>query len=201
MAHLPLREEDTVVFLGDYVDRGEDSAATVAAAREFAREHRACVFLRGNHEDDWLEQWDGGRFRRPATIVGAMQTWLDFDEDIPPDVGDWMRSTLIDYRELVITALFLTAGARAAVGAGSLSADGQCESGGNVPGVPRRARLVELLDGRLWSELRAAAIADEDVLEAWRRRARRYGHASRERRSRETVGVVVASVLQHGRWW
>ena len=29
LAMLPLRDEDTLVFLGDYVDRGEDSAATI----------------------------------------------------------------------------------------------------------------------------------------------------------------------------
>ncbi len=64
LATLPLRDEDTVVFLGDYLDRGENSAATLAALRDFARGHAASVFLRGNYEDAWLTWWDGIRFKK-----------------------------------------------------------------------------------------------------------------------------------------
>jgi hypothetical protein len=38
LAMLPVRSEDTVVFLGDYLDQGEDSAATIAVLREFAHD-------------------------------------------------------------------------------------------------------------------------------------------------------------------
>jgi len=34
LALLSFRTEDTLVFLGDYLDRGEDSIATVLARRE-----------------------------------------------------------------------------------------------------------------------------------------------------------------------
>lgn len=37
LALLPFREEDTLVFLGDYLDRGEDSVATILALRELKR--------------------------------------------------------------------------------------------------------------------------------------------------------------------
>jgi serine/threonine protein phosphatase 1 len=57
--------EDTIVFLGDYVDRGPMSAQVV----EFIRSDLGTVVparvvaLRGNHEDAWLrvvrETWDG----------------------------------------------------------------------------------------------------------------------------------------------
>jgi len=73
LAQVPLREDDTVVFLGDYVDRGEDSAATVAAVRDFAREHPACVFLRTNYEDDWLEQSDGVRLQHLRMMVDSLE--------------------------------------------------------------------------------------------------------------------------------
>ncbi|MCZ6644918.1 MAG: metallophosphoesterase family protein [SAR324 cluster bacterium] len=45
---LPVDEE--LVFLGDYIDRGPDSAGVVNYLRELHRE-RACRFLKGNHED------------------------------------------------------------------------------------------------------------------------------------------------------
>jgi serine/threonine protein phosphatase 1 len=47
---------DTVVFLGDYLDRGPDSAGVIKWLREFAESTSAkVVFLRGNHEDAWLQ--------------------------------------------------------------------------------------------------------------------------------------------------
>jgi len=52
---------DTVVFLGDYIDRGPNSAGVVAWVREFVQRSPAKVIcLRGNHEDAWLQVIDGG---------------------------------------------------------------------------------------------------------------------------------------------
>jgi len=99
LALLPLRDEDTLVFLGDYLDRGEDSAATVAALRELARNHRATVFLRGNHEDAWLSHWDGVRFKGVPEGGGARKTWDDFGSAIPFEVGHWLEGTLIEYED------------------------------------------------------------------------------------------------------
>ena len=42
---------DTVVFLGDYVDRGPASRALVDRLLRLPTEGFRCVFLRGNHED------------------------------------------------------------------------------------------------------------------------------------------------------
>lgn len=43
LAELPLREQDTLVFLGDYLDRGEDSAALVTVLRELSVETRKAL--------------------------------------------------------------------------------------------------------------------------------------------------------------
>ncbi|HEY0254536.1 MAG TPA: metallophosphoesterase, partial [Kofleriaceae bacterium] len=52
---------DTVVFLGDYIDRGPDSAGVVAWLRDLASTTSAkIVFLRGNHEDAWLQIMEAG---------------------------------------------------------------------------------------------------------------------------------------------
>lgn len=99
LATLPLRDHDTLVFLGDYLDRGEDSAATVAALRALARTHRSCVFLRGNHEDAWLTYWDGIRFRGVPDIGGAAKAWDDFGGAIPIEVGQWLARTVVEYED------------------------------------------------------------------------------------------------------
>ena len=62
MSCLPtLTSEDTLVFLGDYVDRGPQSAQVVAWVRDLPERTPARVIcLRGNHEDAWLRVVTGG---------------------------------------------------------------------------------------------------------------------------------------------
>ena len=48
------------------------------------------------------------------------------------------------------------------------------ESGVNVPEGIRREYLIELLEGRRWRELRAAALAGDGLPAGWDQGARRY---------------------------
>lgn len=50
-----LTEADTVVFLGDYIDRGEDTRGVIDALLAFRERHANTVFLRGNHEQLMLD--------------------------------------------------------------------------------------------------------------------------------------------------
>ena len=53
---LPLRSNDRVVFLGDYIDRGPDAKGVVAYLLELRQKgNLAAVFLKGNHEDMFLD--------------------------------------------------------------------------------------------------------------------------------------------------
>lgn len=99
LAQLPCREQDTLVFLGDYLDRGEDSVATVLTLRAFKREHPACVFLRGNHEAAWLDCWNGVAFSNFPDMDGAADLWDCWQGKIPFEVGDWLEETLIEYED------------------------------------------------------------------------------------------------------
>jgi serine/threonine protein phosphatase 1 len=99
LALLPFREEDTLVFLGDCLDRGEDSVATILALQELKRSHPACIFLRGNHEDAWLACWNGACFTQAPGIEGARQVWERCDGSVPFAVGDWLEETRIDYED------------------------------------------------------------------------------------------------------
>jgi serine/threonine protein phosphatase 1 len=56
-----LDSEDTIVFLGDYVDRGPCSKEVVEMVRDLQkRAPMKVVTLRGNHEDGWLRVLSGG---------------------------------------------------------------------------------------------------------------------------------------------
>lgn len=57
LSRLPaLDSSDTLLFVGDYVDRGPDPAGVVRRVRALPKETAAqVVLLRGNHEDAWLK--------------------------------------------------------------------------------------------------------------------------------------------------
>jgi serine/threonine protein phosphatase 1 len=119
----PLDEGDTLVFVGDYLDRGPRSADVVAYLRALPGKTPAkVVFLRGNHEDGWLRVIDRGwpEFVIPAPN-GCLATLRSFlgkkppgDEDgpdddefkqlfegsfFPPDVVEWMRDLPFFYED------------------------------------------------------------------------------------------------------
>ncbi len=51
----PLTADDTVVFLGDYLDRGSSSLQVLERVEAFrVASLGPCILLRGNHEDAWL---------------------------------------------------------------------------------------------------------------------------------------------------
>jgi serine/threonine protein phosphatase 1 len=98
LAALELTPADTLVFLGDYVDRGEDSVGTVLALRQLAATQH-CVFLRGNHEAAWLEVWDGRTFTETPHIIGARAAWERCGGSVQPEVGEWLAQTRLDWED------------------------------------------------------------------------------------------------------
>lgn len=85
----PLTDDDTVVFLGDYLDRGPDSAGVVAWIRALTKSSPASIVtLRGNHEDAWLQVADRGwpEFVLPRSN-GCFECYRSFTGG-PVPVGD-----------------------------------------------------------------------------------------------------------------
>ena len=88
-----------IVFLGDYIDRGPDSAKVVARLRAGPTEGQEWVCLRGNHEDmmvdailgEGLDQWlmNGG----DATCASYAMS-----DDLLDDV-EWMKSLPVMYED------------------------------------------------------------------------------------------------------
>jgi serine/threonine protein phosphatase 1 len=107
---------DTLVFVGDYLDRGPDSARVVERVRALSRRTPAMVVaLRGSHEDAWLKVVRQGwpEFILPVTngCLATLRSYLgqpppgkdefgtaeEFDAMLegsffPADVLAWMKS-------------------------------------------------------------------------------------------------------------
>jgi serine/threonine protein phosphatase 1 len=85
-----LTPDDTVVFLGDYIDRGPQSEEVIRVVR---RLHSDCgaevVCLRGNHEDAWLRVIDKGfpEFVFPPQN-GCLQTYRSYLDRPQPKEGE-----------------------------------------------------------------------------------------------------------------
>jgi serine/threonine protein phosphatase 1 len=94
LEELPLTEEDQILFLGDYIDRGEDSCAVIETLLELRERRPNTIFLRGNHEQLLLDARDSAPPQMadtggPIHISDELQLWLH-------NGGD---ETLISYKE------------------------------------------------------------------------------------------------------
>ena len=62
---------ETVIFAGDYVDRGPDSASVLQLLVEYAQSDDRAVFLVGNHDAGFLDCLDSGALSRFLRMGGA----------------------------------------------------------------------------------------------------------------------------------
>lgn len=68
-------ECDTLVFIGDYIDRGPSSFEVVEYLIDLKRRFRKIVFLKGNHEVMFEKYLSG--FNRPTYLVNGGQQTLE----------------------------------------------------------------------------------------------------------------------------
>jgi serine/threonine protein phosphatase 1 len=102
-------KEDTLIFIGDYIDRGPDSKGVIDYIMKLEGEGYTIRKLMGNHEDyaitAWEEDQDVKSFLgiRPKTktqkeweVYGGKQTLQSFEADRPRDIPEhyisWMKS-------------------------------------------------------------------------------------------------------------
>jgi serine/threonine protein phosphatase 1 len=90
------------VFLGDYIDRGPDSAGVVRAMMALQNElQERVIALMGNHEAWLLAVLDGEAPERGWLFNGGAQTLLSYGvraaSDLPRDHVEWMRSLRLVY--------------------------------------------------------------------------------------------------------
>ncbi len=104
---LVLKAADTVVFLGDYIDRGDNSRGVLETVLEFKAWHEKTVCLRGNHEQMMLDAYDhdnyalwlsnGGKETVKSYhggLLPMMGEWRDF---IPDEHLDFLRKTVLEW--------------------------------------------------------------------------------------------------------
>ncbi len=74
MEKLPFEpDRDTIVFLGDYIDRGQDSFRVISYLLQLKKQCKNAVFLKGNHEC-MLENFIAGNERDFFLFNGGEQT-------------------------------------------------------------------------------------------------------------------------------
>jgi len=118
-----LEEADTLVFLGDYLDRGPSSSGVIEVVRGIQRNAGfKVVCLRGNHEDAWLRvldrRWDEFVFPPSNGCLATMRSYtggpVPEDETMPQleeydrlfkgaffpaDVVEWMKNLSYFYED------------------------------------------------------------------------------------------------------
>ncbi|MDR8392384.1 serine/threonine protein phosphatase [Aliifodinibius sp. S!AR15-10] len=81
-------DDRTIVFIGDYIDRGPDSKGVVDLLLEYRQDHD-CIFLRGNHEQmlldairkDGVNLWLTNGGRSTLRSYGTNDRELDLPEE------------------------------------------------------------------------------------------------------------------------
>lgn len=59
LTELAPTSEDTLIFIGDYIDRGPDSKGVIDLLLAY-KQQQSCIFLRGNHEQMLLDALETG---------------------------------------------------------------------------------------------------------------------------------------------
>jgi len=100
LKHVCVRPTDTVVILGDVIDRGPGTRQVIETLIELSR---ACsfVFVMGNHEEMFLDSLTNKELEEPWLGFGGLETCLSYGGEwcrMPDDHLDFLRKT-VDYFE------------------------------------------------------------------------------------------------------
>jgi len=110
-------QEDTLVFLGDYIDRGPDPKGVVDLILQIKKEVRHVVCLKGNHEDMFLDWVLNGRNYDLYLYNGGGSTIRSYSQDrefhLPAEHLDFFTSLRLYYE--TDKYIFVHAGLKAGV--------------------------------------------------------------------------------------
>jgi serine/threonine protein phosphatase 1 len=97
-------KKDTLVFVGDYIDRGPQSVEVVDFLIKLKKQTPGIIFLKGNHED-MLEKYLDGTDRFTYLLNGGQQTLDSYlnrsaqsgTHPIPPEHRQFYKSLRLIY--------------------------------------------------------------------------------------------------------
>jgi serine/threonine protein phosphatase 1 len=87
-----------VIFLGDYVDRGPDSAGVIERLVSSGPQHCECRYLRGNHEQSLMAFLDDPKGNRGWMLQGGAETLMSYGVQPPPFTAperDWRNTAAL----------------------------------------------------------------------------------------------------------
>lgn len=87
------KNNDKLIFLGDYIDRGENSRGVIRYVRKLQEENNNVIALMGNHEDMAVSYFDGDPFSS-WTINGyehTLRSYIGHTDEFESDL-EWMRN-------------------------------------------------------------------------------------------------------------
>jgi serine/threonine protein phosphatase 1 len=112
---MPLRDEDRLIFVGDYIDRGPGSKAVIDRLIRLKQVRPNTVFLRGNHDQVMLDARDVFDRNRKSDLSYEDVMWwfahggrntiasygdaLPWYEQVPPDHWKFLEDTVLEHRE------------------------------------------------------------------------------------------------------
>ncbi|HMO17024.1 MAG TPA: metallophosphoesterase family protein [Oligoflexia bacterium] len=89
---IKITQNDLVVFLGDYIDRGPDSRRVVDLLVQFKHDFPVTRFLRGNHEDMLMDFLGfGGSLGHAFLYNGGLETIQSYGISVFSPPGEMMR--------------------------------------------------------------------------------------------------------------
>jgi serine/threonine protein phosphatase 1 len=116
MTRVRPRDNDQFVFLGDYIDRGPDSRGVIEFLLDFRKRYPSTVFLKGNHEEMFLDYLQGKN-----TLLymanGGWETLKSYETEagikVVPEHLDFIESLRLYYEQE--SFIFVHAGLRPGV--------------------------------------------------------------------------------------
>jgi serine/threonine protein phosphatase 1 len=71
-------EKDTLIFLGDYIDRGQDSKGVIDAILKIRQTVKQVICLRGNHEQMFINYYGENKDEELFMHNGGMKTLISY---------------------------------------------------------------------------------------------------------------------------
>lgn len=80
---MEIKDEDQLIFLGDYVDGWSESAQVIQFLIELSQKIN-CIFIKGNH-DAWCEEWLKSDYVNPTWYMHGgketMESYVHFSKE------------------------------------------------------------------------------------------------------------------------